>query len=232
MRVIINGAMTVDGKIATASGDSKISSKEDLARVHRLRASVDAIVVGISTILADDPMLTVRLAKGKNPARVVVDSRGRIPIDSQIMRTASKVRTIVAVTDQAPEEKIHKLEDMGAQVLVTSEGKRGQSAAVPHGVNLKELFRQLEKIGLKKILVEGGGELNWSILRLGLVNELIVTVAPKIAGGRLATTLVEGDGFDEIVQGIRLQLKQVERKKTGELVLHYKLQARSKAYLA
>lgn len=222
MKVMINGAMTVDGKIATASGDSKISSKEDLVRVHKLRASVDAVVVGISTILADDPRLTVRLVSGKNPARVIVDSKGRIPIDCQIMRTASRITTIVAVTDQAPEEKIHKLEDMGAQVLVISEGKKGQSAAVPHGVNLKELFRRLEKMGLKKILVEGGGELNWSLLRLGLVDELTITVAPKIAGGRLATTLVEGDGVEEIAQGIRLQLKRLEQKKTGELVLHYK----------
>jgi 2,5-diamino-6-(ribosylamino)-4(3H)-pyrimidinone 5'-phosphate reductase len=223
LKVIINGAMTVDGKIATANGDSKISSKEDLVRVHKLRASVDAVMVGISTILADDPQLTVRYVRGKNPARIIVDSRGRIPIDSHIMRTASKVRTIVAVTDQAPEEKIHKLEDMGAEVLIISEGKKGQSAAVPHGVNLKELFRRLEKIGMKKILVEGGGELNWSLLHLGLVDELIVTIAPKIAGGRLATTLVEGDGVDEIAQGIRLQLKQVEQARTGELVLHYKL---------
>lgn len=223
MKVVINGAMTLDGKIATASGDSKISSKEDLVRVHNLRASVDAIVVGISTILADDPMLTVRLVRGKNPVRVIVDSRGRIPIDSQIMRTASKIGTIVAVTDQAQEEKIHKLEDMGAQVMIISEGKKGQSAAVPHGVNLKELFRRLEKARLRKILVEGGGELNWSLLRLGLVDDLTVTIAPRIAGGRLATTLVEGDGVDEIAQGIRLRLKQVVQKRTGELILHYKL---------
>jgi 2,5-diamino-6-(ribosylamino)-4(3H)-pyrimidinone 5'-phosphate reductase len=223
LKVIINGAMTVDGKIATTSGDSKISSREDLVRVHKLRASVDAIVVGISTILADDPRLTVRLVKGGNPARVIVDSRGRIPVDSQIMRTASKIKTIVAVTDQAPEEKIQRLEDMGAEVLVIRRGKKGESAAVPHGVNLKELFRRLGKMGLGRILVEGGGELNWSILRLGLVDELVITVAPKIAGGRLATTLVEGDGFDEIAQSIKLELGKVERKKGGELVLHYKL---------
>jgi 2,5-diamino-6-(ribosylamino)-4(3H)-pyrimidinone 5'-phosphate reductase len=223
LKVIINSAMTVDGKIATSSGDSKISSREDLVKVHKLRASVDAIVVGISTILADNPQLTVRLVKGNNPARVIVDSRGRIPIDSKIMRTASTIRTIVAVTDQAPEEKIMKLRDMGAQVLVISEGKKGQSAAVPHGVNLKLLFRKLEKMGLKKILVEGGGELNWSLLQLWLVDELTVTIAPKIAGGRLATTLVEGDGFDEMAQSIKLHLKKIQRKKGGELVLHYKL---------
>ena len=219
----MNGAMTVDGKIATTGGNSKISSKEDLVRVHKLRASVDAILVGISTILADNPRLTVRLVKGSNPARVIVDSRGRLPIDSQIICTASKIKTIVAVTDQAPEEKIHKLEDMGAQVLVVSKGERGQSAAVPHGVNLKELFHRLEKMRLRRILVEGGGELNWSLLRLGLVDELTVAIAPKIAGGRLATTLVEGDGFEEIAQSIRLELGKVERNKTGELLLHYKL---------
>lgn len=215
--------MTVDGKIATSSGDSKISSRKDLVRVHKLRASVDAIVVGISTILADNPRLTVRLVKGKNPARVIVDSRGRIPLDSQIMRTAFKVKTIVAVTDKAPEEKLMELRDMGADVLVISEGKKGRSAAVPHGVNLKLLFRKLENMGLKKILVEGGGELNWSLLHLWLVDELTITIAPKIAGGRLATTLVEGDGFDEIAQSISLQLKKIERKKGGEVVLYYKL---------
>jgi 2,5-diamino-6-(ribosylamino)-4(3H)-pyrimidinone 5'-phosphate reductase len=223
LKVIINSAMTVDGKISTSNGDSRISSREDLVRVHRLRASVDALVVGISTILADDPRLTVRLVKGKNPVRVVVDSRGRIPFDSQIMRTASKVKTIVAVTDQAPEEKILKLRDMGAQVLVISEGKKGQSAAVPRGVNLKLLFRKLEKMGMQKILVEGGGELNWSLLHLWLVDELTITIAPKIAGGRLATTLVEGDGFGEMAQSIKMQLKKVERKKSGELVLRYQL---------
>jgi 2,5-diamino-6-(ribosylamino)-4(3H)-pyrimidinone 5'-phosphate reductase len=224
LKVMINGAMTVDGKIATASGDSRISSKQDLVRLHRLRASVDAIVVGISTILADDPRLTVRLVRGKNPIRVIVDSKGRIPLDSQILQTASKVKTIVAVTDQAPADKIQKIEDIGAHVMVISAGKEGQSAAVPSGVNLKELFLILKKLGLKKILVEGGGELNWSLLHLGLVDELIVTIAPKIAGGRLAITLAEGDGFDRIAQGIQLKLGKVERKmKTSELILYYKL---------
>src|ERR671935_2821403 len=116
LKVIINGAMTVDGKIATSNGDSKISSKEDLVRVHKLRASVDAIIVGISTILADDPRLTVRLVKGKNPARVIVDSKGRVPLDSQVLSTASRIRTIMAVTDQAQEEKVRRIKEAGAQV--------------------------------------------------------------------------------------------------------------------
>ena len=222
MKVVINGAMTVDGKIATASGDSRISSKEDLVRVHRLRASVEAIVVGISTIMADDPMLTVRHARGANPLRVVVDSKARIPLDSQVLHTAKLVRTVIAVTSQAPEERLAKIRESGAEVLVVKEG-RGYNVAVPHGVDLKELFSALEKkMGVKKALVEGGGELNWSLLRLGMVDELTVTIAPKIAGGRLSTTLVEGDGFDRISEGIKLRLKQVERKKSGELVLRYR----------
>src|SRR5918911_23177 len=218
LKVIINGAMTVDGKIATVSGDSKISSKNDLVRVHRLRASVDAIVVGISTILADDPRLTVRLVKGRNPVRVIVDSRGRVPLGSQVLKTAYKVRTIVAVTDQAPADNVQKIRDTGAEVWTINEGK-GQSAAVPHGVNLKQLFSTLKKQEFRKILVEGGGELNWSLLHLGLVDELVLTVAPKIAGGRLAITPVEGDGFDTISQSIQLKLGKIEKKrKTGELV--------------
>ena len=221
MKLIINGAMTLDGKIATANGDSKISSKEDLVRVHKLRASVDAIVVGISTIMADDPQLTVRLAKGKSPARIIVDSKGRIPLESNVLKTARSVRTMVAVTSQAPEEKIGKIRETGAEVVVVSEGS-GKTVAVPHGVNLKELFSMLKIMGMNRVLVEGGGELNWSLLRLGMVDELSITIAPKIAGGRLATTLVEGDGFDQISDGIKLMLGRVERKKSGELVLHYR----------
>lgn len=212
MKVTINAAITLDGKIATTSGDSAISSKDDLKRVHRLRAASDAVMVGISTVLVDDPILTARLVRGRNPARVVVDSRGRIPSESRLLRTASETRTIVAVTERATKEAVGRIEESGAEVIIA-----GKDA-----VDLKALFAALGKMGLQRILVEGGGELNWSVLRLGLADELIVTVAPRIAGGRLAPTLVEGDGFDLISKGIKLKLGRAERKKTGELVLHYR----------
>lgn len=212
MKVTINAAMTLDGKIATAAGNSAISSKEDLKRVHKLRAASDAVMVGISTVLADDPMLTTRLVKGKNPARIVVDSRGRIPLDSRLLRTASETRTIVAVTAQAAEDTIGKIRQSGAEVIVA-----GKEA-----VDLKKLFSTLARLGFKRLLVEGGGELNWSVLKLGLADSLIVTVAPRIAGGRLAPTLVEGDGFDLVSKGVKLKLVKAEHKKTGELVLHYR----------
>ena len=209
--------MTVDGKIATRQGDSAISSKDDLIRVHKLRDSVDGIIVGISTVLADNPRLTIRLGrkqpKEKHLTRIIIDSMGRIPLDSQILRTASKIRTIVAVTKLAHMNVRRKIKKTGAIIIV----------AGTDTVDLKRVLWTIQKMGIKKILVEGGGEINWSLFSLGIVNELIVTIAPKIVGGRQATTLVEGEGYSRISQGLKLQLKKVHMQNSGELVLHYKL---------
>jgi 2,5-diamino-6-(ribosylamino)-4(3H)-pyrimidinone 5'-phosphate reductase len=217
MQVIVNSAMTVDGKIATREGDSAISSKDDLIRVHKLRDSVDGIIVGISTVLADNPRLTIRLGrkrpKEKHLTRIIIDSMGRIPIDSQILCTASKIKTIVAVTKMAHVNVIRKIKKTGAIVIV----------AGTHTVDLKKVLRTVQRMGIKIILVEGGGEINWSLFRLGIVNELIVTIAPRIVGGRQATTLVAGEGYPRVSQGIKLQLKKVCMQNNGELVLHYKV---------
>ena len=215
MQVLINAAMTIDGKIATNRGDSTISSKQDLRRLHRLRSSVDAIVIGISTVIVDNPRLTVRFVKrcGTTPVRIIVDSTGRIPLDSKILKTASKINTIVAVTSRAADKRIDKIKSAGAMVIVA--GRRT--------VDLKELFYILKKMGFNKILVEGGGELNWSVLQLGIVNELMVTVAPRIVGGRTATTLVEGDGYTRISEGIKMELIKISRQNNGEVILYYRL---------
>jgi 2,5-diamino-6-(ribosylamino)-4(3H)-pyrimidinone 5'-phosphate reductase len=217
MQVIVNSAMTVDGKIATRQGDSAISSKDDLIRVHKLRDSVDGIIVGISTVLADNPRLTIRLGrkqpKEKHLTRIIIDSMGRIPLDSQILRTASKIKTIVAVTKLAHMNVRRKIKKTGAIVIVAGKDT----------VDLKRVLWTIQKMGIKKILVEGGGEINWSLFSLGIVNELIVTIAPKIVGGRQATTLVEGEGYSRVSQGLKLQLKKVRMQNSGELVLHYKL---------
>lgn len=217
MQIIVNSAMTVDGKIATHQGDSAISSKDDLIRVHKLRDSVDGIIVGISTVLADDPRLTIRLGrkrpKERHLTRIIIDSTGRIPIDSQILRTASKIKTIVAVTKLAHMNVIRKIKKTGAIVII----------AGTHTVDLKKVVWTVQRMGIKKILVEGGGEINWSLFRLGIVNELIVTMAPRIVGGRRAITLVEGEGYSRVSQGIKLQLKKVRIQNSGEVVLHYKL---------
>lgn len=207
--------MSIDGKISTRKNDSAISSKLDLVRVHKLRSTVDGIMIGISTVLGDDPMLNVRYsATGtKNPTRIIIDSKARIPLNSRIIESSNKIQTIIAVTHNASSRKIKEIQKKGAQVLVFGNGK----------VNLRNLFQQLEKMGLKKIIVEGGGEINWSVLKLGLVNELVVTISPVVIGGRDAKTLVEGKGFTNISDGIKMKLSNKIIQNENEIVLFYKL---------
>jgi len=207
--------MSIDGKISTRKNDSAISSKLDLVRVHKLRSTVDGIMIGISTVLEDDPMLNVRYSTTgmKNPTRIIIDSKARIPLNSRIIDSSNKIQTIIAVTHNASSRKINEIQKKGAQVLVYGNGK----------VNLRNLFQQLEKMGLKKIIVEGGGEINWSVLRLGLVNELVVTISPVVIGGRDAKTLVEGKGFTNISDGIKMKLSNTIIQNKNEIVLFYKL---------
>jgi len=207
--------MTADGKIATKSGNSAISSNVDLRRVHQLRNSADAIMVGISTVLADDPQLTVRFGAtvSRSPTRVVVDSTGRIPSSSRLLKKANELNTIVAASNRISFDNIRRIESTGAKVLVAGRNK----------VELRKIFRILEEMGYKRILVEGGGELNWSVLKLGIVDELIITMSPRIVGGRSAVTLVEGGGYDRISEGIPLKLRDVRRNENGEMILFYEL---------
>ncbi|MGA7370476.1 MAG: 2,5-diamino-6-(ribosylamino)-4(3H)-pyrimidinone 5'-phosphate reductase [Nitrososphaeraceae archaeon] len=215
MKVVINAAMTADGKIATRNGNSAISSNADLRRVHQLRNSADAIMVGISTVLIDDPQLTVRLgaAGSRSPTRVVIDSTGRIPSSSKLLKKAEELDTIVATSNRISYHNIRRIESTGAKVLVAGRNK----------VELRKVFRILEKRGYRRILVEGGGELNWSVLKLGIVDELIITLSPRIVGGRSAITLVEGEGCDWISEGMPLKLRDVKRHENGEIILFYEL---------
>ncbi len=214
LKVIINSAMSIDGKISSYSGNSRISSKKDLVRVHKLRSKVDAIVVGINTVLIDNPMLTIRYIRNNriSPTRIIVDSYGRIPLDSKILRSATKIKTIIVVTKQASRDTIEEIKKSGAYVIIIGSKL----------VNLKRLFKILYDMGYRKILIEGGGELNWSCLHDGIVNELIITIAPKILGGRDAITLVEGRGYSAISQGIKLKLtKIIHNKNDNEITLYY-----------
>lgn len=208
--VILNSAMTLDGKIATVKGDSTISSKVDLKRVHKLRTRVDAILVGINTVLIDDPLLTSK--NGRNPIRVIVDSRARIDLRTKIMNTCNRISTIIAVSKRANKSKLEKIKSRGATVLVCGDKR----------VDLKKLLASLKKNGVRKLMVEGGGEINWNMLTNRLVDEIVVTIAPKIVGGRDATTLVEGNGFSKISNGIKLKLWKTV-KNGNEIVLSYKV---------
>lgn len=209
--VILNAAITVDGKIATVGGDSRISCEEDLMRLHKLRAEVDAVMVGAGTVIADDPSLTVRRVKGKNPLRVVIDGGARIPLTAKVL--SRDVPTIIAVSGKANKEKLKELREKGAEVVVTGKTQ----------VDLVKLLKLLKKRGVKKMLLEGGSTLNWNMLANGLVDEVIVSIAPRIVGGEKARSLVGGQGFRRVARGIRLSLGKVER--VGEdLVLYYRVE--------
>jgi 2,5-diamino-6-(ribosylamino)-4(3H)-pyrimidinone 5'-phosphate reductase len=196
--VILNAAMTLDGKIATRIGDSEISSSKDLREVHKLRARVDAVMVGIGTQLKDDPRLTVHRVKGKNPMRVVIDSLARTSPKSRVLTEDG--HTVVAVTKRAPESRVVRLRGKGATVIRC--GTRQ--------VDLVSLLTKLREMGVRRLLLEGGGNLNYSMLTQGLVDEVRVTVAPLLVGGEKAKTLVEGVGIGEVRRAVRLSLVRIE----------------------
>ncbi len=210
--IIMNAAMTLDGKITTVARDSQISSTKDLLRVHRLRSKVDAVMVGINTVLADDPMLTARRVNGKNPTRIIVDSKARIGLNSRIMRSCNKILTIIATSQKASRAKLQNIIAKGAIVIILGKNK----------VDLAKLLSILKDSGMKRILVEGGGEINWAMLANGFVDEVMVTVAPRIVGGRNAVTLVEGRGFAKVSKGIKLKLHEIA-KNGNEIILFYKV---------
>ncbi|MTK64857.1 MAG: 2,5-diamino-6-(ribosylamino)-4(3H)-pyrimidinone 5'-phosphate reductase [Methanobacterium sp.] len=209
---ILNSAMTLDGKIATKTGSSEISGHEDLVRVHELRMEVDAIMVGINTVLADDPRLTVHKipsSKQDNPLRIVVDSSAKTPLNFRILNQDAK--TLLAVTEAADPEKVNQLKKLG-DVVVCGEKR----------VDLKKLMKHLYEMGIKTLMLEGGSTLNYSMLSEGLVDEVRVCIAPMIAGGKYAKTLADGDGFDEMKDSVKLEFKK--SYSLGEdLIVEYKV---------
>jgi len=212
--VILAAACSVDGRIATRAGDSSFSSARDLRRLHRLRASVDAIMIGIGTLLSDDPELSVRLAKGRTPLRVVVDSRARTPPESRLLATRGLGPVLVAVAQQADEARVRALGARGAEVVRL--GKRR--------VDLRLLLGELWKRGIRRLLLEGGSELNWAMLRRGLVDELRLFIRPVIVGGRAAKPLAGGRGASSVEGGVRLKLLALTPEREG-LYLRYRVLA-------
>ena len=208
--VIFSAAITLDGKLATRTGDSKLSSKVDKNRVHRLRSRVDAILIGKNTAKLDDPVLSAHNAKKKNPIRIILDSNATIQNNSRILRTSSQIPTIIAVGESASKKNLQRLEKLPIQIIVC--GK--------HRINIKKLLVELRKQGIKKILIEGGGETNWSFVKENLTDEVIITVTPYLVGGVTATTLVDGNGFSTIAKSTKLKLKSA-RRMNNEIILHY-----------
>lgn len=209
-RVILSAAVSLDGKIATKNKDSTFSSGQDKIRFHKLRAKVDAILVGINTVKIDDPLLTVRYAKGKNPIRVILDSSGVISPKSKIIKTCYTIPTIIAVSKKASKKNLARLSNYPLKVVMAGQNK----------IDIKKLLQILQKQNIMTILLEGGGTINWEFIHKGLVDELIVTITPYVVGGKDATTLVEGDGFSKIANSPKLKLQSITRQK-NEIVLHY-----------
>jgi 2,5-diamino-6-(ribosylamino)-4(3H)-pyrimidinone 5'-phosphate reductase len=212
--IISNVGMTLDGKLATIANDSRISGEEDLKRVHQIRKEVDGIMVGIGTVLKDNPRLTVHKieAKGEdNPVRIVVDSKLRIPLNARVLNKDAK--TIIATTEEVDEEKekkIKKLTEIGVEVIKAGKEK----------VDLKKLMEELYKRGIERILLEGGGTLNWGMFKENLVDEVRVFIAPKIFGGKDAPTYVDGEGFKTVEECVKLELKNYYKLDNG-IVLEF-----------
>lgn len=199
-KVTLSAAMTLDGKIATKTGSSEISGQEDLLRVHKLRKGMDAIMVGINTVLADDPRLSVHKISSKpgdNPIRIVVDSKARTPLNYRILN--SEAPTIIAVSKTAPSKRVELLEaEETVEVIICGDEQ----------VDLESLMQTLGEKGIKKLMLEGGSTLNYSMFQAGLVSEVKLCIAPMIAGGNQAKTLVDGDGVDYMKDAFHLKFKK------------------------
>lgn len=196
--VLMKNAMSLDGKIATYLGESKwISNEKSRERVQMLRNKYAAIMVGINTVIKDNPELTCRLEGGVNPIRVIVDSKLRIPIESKIVQTSKKVKTIVATTSNCNREKKVRLEEKGIEVILIGERE--------DKVDLKKLMKVLGEKEIDSILLEGGGELNFSALKAGIVDKVETYIAPKLIGGKEAKTPVEGKGIDNLSDAYQLE---------------------------
>ena len=199
--VAMKYAMTLDGKIASANGDSKwVTGEKAREHVHFLRKKYSAILAGIDTVLADDPLLNCRTEEGVDPIRVICDSHLRLPMDSRIVKTAGKIRTIAAYTD-AEEETKKKLESTGVELLQISE-KNGH-------VDLEKLIRTLGEKKIDSILVEGGGNIHGSLLQTGLVNRVYAYIAPKLIGGKNALPPVGGEGIEKMKDAVVLQNQEI-----------------------
>lgn len=211
MEVTVNAAMSADGKLSSRRREQlAISGERDFSRVDRIRAEVDAIVVGIGTVLADDPSLvrydethrtSMREGDSQPPARVVIDSTARTPSDAAILD--GDRRTYVVTSESAPDRRRDSLRESGAELL-TAGAER---------VDLVEAFAALESQGIERMLVEGGGEVIFSLFESGLVDTLSVYVGNMIVGGRDAPTLADGDGF--VTEFPELELVTVDRLDTG-----------------
>jgi diaminohydroxyphosphoribosylaminopyrimidine deaminase/5-amino-6-(5-phosphoribosylamino)uracil reductase len=208
--VFLKSAVTLDGKIATKTGDSRwITGEAERALVHEMRNGSDAILTGIGTVLADDPSLNVRLPQGeaRNPRRVVVDPTLKIPARARLLDSSDGGETVIVASSGASREKAEELEALGARVLFTGGGR----------VEFSELMKILGDEGITSVMIEAGAEISASALGSGVVDKVIYFIAPKIVGGREAPTAVGGDGAVLLKDAI--VLRGVSYTRVGESIM-------------
>ena len=200
--VLMKYAMTLDGKIAAYTGESKwVTGEESRSHVHVLRNRYTGIMVGVGTVLEDNPQLTCRMEGGRNPIRIICDSHLRTPVDFQIVETAKTVPTIIG-TCETDVAKHKPYLDKGCEIIVVPE-KEGH-------VDVRALLKELGERNIDSILLEGGGTLNWTFVKEGLVNRVATYVSPKIFGGAQAKSPVEGQGFPTPAEGMELEIVNIE----------------------
>jgi len=199
--LIMKYAMTMDGKIATSTGESKwITGEKARERVHQDRNRYSGIMVGIGTVLSDDPMLTCRIDAGRNPVRIVCDTRLRTPLDSNLVKSAKDVQTIIA-TSNTDKIKHKKYIEAACQIIVLPKDK--------DHLDLQALMKELGKMNIDSIILEGGASLNFSALKSGIVRKVHTYIAPKIFGGVSAKTPVDGEGFGKIIDCVKLRRESI-----------------------
>jgi len=201
--ITLKFAQTLDGRIAAKDGSSKwISGPKARKFAHRLRAKNDAILVGAKTVLKDNPSLTTRFVKGKSPARIIIDGKLKISLNSTLVKTANRIRTIVVTSGSSPKKKMEKLKKKGIDLIALSASRSGN-------IDLRRIIRILSKKGIKSILVEGGSEILTSFIRLRLADNITVIISPKISGKGIEAI---GDlGIQNIKKALSLKVNKIKR---------------------
>ena len=213
---VMKGAASLDGKIATRIGESKwISNEESREYANEIRSVMDGIMIGINTVILDNPLLLPRASKPKRyPLRIVLDSKLRIPPSCELVKTGSKFRTLVFTLPDSRQDKESRLKSVGVEVVRVAPGENGRVA-------LSAVCQELWQREITSVLVEGGGELNSSFINEGLVDKIVIFYSPKLIGGKNAPSLLGGKGIDFLKDACRIDISSVKRLKEDICVEGY-----------
>ncbi len=215
--VLINAAMTLDGKIATKTGDSKwISSPDSLEYVHQLRSEYDSIAVGVNTVIVDNPSLTIRIQGQEEQChkRIIFDSKGRIPLHSKVLNDAFVHQTMIVTTSLMNDDVRKEILKLGAHVIKVNE--------LDEHVDIKDAMQALFQLGIQSCFIEGGGEIIASAFKSNIVNEVSICIAPKLIGGQEAKGIMGDIGVEKLSNAIQLEFTGFTQMK-NDVIIHAKV---------